>query len=87
MGTIEFTGLIASIVYPLVNGLQGVGTILVARYVYAFFVTDKFDPSKHVVMHAKAGLIILVMGFCLVYMFSLFSGLMVLYGRFFGDGW
>ena len=84
MGTIELTGLLSSIVYPLGNGAQGVGIILIARYVYAFFFADEFDPSEQVLKHAKAGFMLLVMGFCLVHVFSLFSSLMVLYGRFLG---
>ena len=87
MGTIEFTGWLASIAYPLGNGAQGVGMVLVARYVYAFLFRDEFDPSEQVVRHAKAGFMLLVAGFCLVHLFSLFSSLAVLYGRFVGGEW
>ena len=87
MGFFELQGLLASIVYPLGNGLQGVGIILVARYVYAFFFHDDFDPSEQVVKHARLGFILLAGGFCLVNLFSLFSSLMVLYGRLLGGEW
>ena len=83
----ELTLVLASIFYPLGNGLQAVGAVLVARYVYAFLFHDDFDPSERVVKHARVGFILLVAGFCLVHVFSLFSTLITLEGRLFGGDW
>ncbi len=83
----EYISLVSSFAYALGNGAQGVGIILVARYVYGFFFTDEFDPGERTIKHAKVGFMLLVVGFCLVSMFSLLSYLPVLERRLLGGGW
>ena len=55
------------------NGLQAVGPILLAPYVYTFFFSDDFDPSEKVVARAKVGFLLLVAGYCLVNLVASFS--------------
>ncbi len=76
MDVYAYQAVLASIVYPLGHGLQAVGIILVARYVYAFLFHDEFEPIEQVVKHAKLGFVSLVSGFCLVHLFSMLSSFM-----------
>ena len=78
----SYQTLLVNVAFALGNVAQAFGILLVARYVYAFFFHDEFDPSDQVVAHAKLGFALLVLGFCLVNLFAALSLVVHLLRRF-----
>ena len=70
MDIYQWWSMLVNFGYSVGNGLQLVGAILVARYVYGFLFTDEFEPSEKVVKYAKLGFVLLVVGYCLNNLFS-----------------